>query len=71
MPTIIIFIDGVACDRIVGFEELGGVDDFPTIVLTKRLIRAGALKAKTKLEQGRIKIKKGKANEDDSGDDDY
>jgi hypothetical protein len=28
LPTIIIFLDGVALDRIVGFEELGGVDDF-------------------------------------------
>jgi len=29
LPTIISFIDGVAVDHIVGFEELGGQDDFP------------------------------------------
>jgi thioredoxin-like negative regulator of GroEL len=43
LPTIICFIDGVAVDRVVGFEELGGKDDFPTLALTRRLIRSGAL----------------------------
>ena len=26
LPTIVCFIDGVACDRVIGFEELGGED---------------------------------------------
>jgi len=29
LPTIIIFVDGVALDRVVGFDELGARDDFP------------------------------------------
>lgn len=33
--------NGVAIDRIVGFEELGGVDDFTTIRLERRLEKAG------------------------------
>ncbi len=33
LPTIVLFRDGIAVDRIVGFEELGGVDDFPTKAL--------------------------------------
>lgn len=31
LPTIVCFIDGVATDRVVGFEELGSRDDFPTL----------------------------------------
>lgn len=72
LPTIICFIDGVAVDRVVGFEDLGGKDDFPTLVLTRRLIKSGALKALTKAEKGHIRIKKGsKADDSDSGNDDY
>jgi thiol-disulfide isomerase/thioredoxin len=41
MPTIVLFADGVAVDRIVGFEELGAKDDFGTIVLEKRIAMSG------------------------------
>ena len=37
LPCIIMFRDGIACDRIVGFEELGGVDDFSQLALERRL----------------------------------
>ena len=60
LPTIITFIDGVKSDEIVGFEELGGVDDFPTINLTRRLIRTGVLVAKDRKEKGQMKITKGR-----------
>ena len=50
-------MDGVAADRVVGFEELGGKDEFPELVLTRRLINTGCLKAKTDQEKGRMKIK--------------
>lgn len=33
--------DGVAVDRIIGFQELGGVDDFTTKALESRLLKAG------------------------------
>ena len=46
LPTIVMFIDGIAYDRIVGFEELGGEDDFPTMILTRRLIKSGVMAAK-------------------------
>jgi hypothetical protein len=36
LPTIVCFIDGVARDRVVGFEELGANDEFKTIELTRR-----------------------------------
>ncbi|CEP00488.1 Thioredoxin domain-containing protein [Plasmodiophora brassicae] len=43
LPTLVIFNDGVAVDRIIGFNDVGNKDDFATGVLEKRLIRAGAI----------------------------
>ena len=73
LPTLVCFVDGIAIDRVVGFEELGNKDDFPTMALTRRLIRGGVLKAVTKAEKGQIFIKKGKrrnqSDDDGSGSD--
>ena len=71
LPTIISFIDGIAVDRIIGFEELGGIDDFPTLIMTRRLIAGGCLLAKNDQEAGKMKITKGKQRNDDYSDDDY
>lgn len=30
LPCVVLFVGGVAVDRVVGFEPLGGADDFPT-----------------------------------------
>lgn len=71
LPTIIMFDNGVAVDQIIGFEELGGEDDFPTIALTRRLIRGGVLEAKGRAEKGQINIKKGgRARREDLSDSD-
>ena len=40
--------DGKAIDRIVGFEELGMKDDFPTINLIRRLVNAKMITALNK-----------------------
>lgn len=69
LPTIIAFVDGIAVDRVVGFEDMGNRDDFPQLALTRRLIRTGALKALNKSETGQITIKKRK--DDESDDDEY
>lgn len=37
LPTIVVFINGKTVDTIVGFEELGGSDEFKTPVLIRRL----------------------------------
>ncbi len=50
LPCIIIFRDGVTCDRITGFEELGSTDDFSTHVFERRLKQARALRKKQKTE---------------------
>ena len=48
LPTIILFENGVAIGRIVGFEELGGTDDFPTLNLVRLLVKGGVLIPKNK-----------------------
>lgn len=39
------FEDGVAVDRIIGFEGVSEEDNFPTICLTRRLVKGKVLKA--------------------------
>ena len=69
LPTIILFEKGVSIDRIVGFEELGGSDDFPTMNLVRRLVKGGVLIPKNKSEAGQIRVNRGRdENESDSDD---
>lgn len=70
LPTIICFEDGVSIDRIVGFEDLGGEDDFNTMTLIRRLVSVGMLLPKNNAEKGRQKINK-RSKRDDMSDDDY
>lgn len=70
LPTIVFFKDGVAVDRIIGFEELGGQDDFHMIALSRRIVKSGIIKAKLKGEDGRMVLQKGKMQDSDSGSDD-
>jgi hypothetical protein len=49
MPTVVIFKDGVAVNKIVGFDELadtmpeGQEDSWPTIILARLLASKGAI----------------------------
>ncbi|KAF8914016.1 hypothetical protein CPB84DRAFT_1758166 [Gymnopilus junonius] len=43
LPCVICFVDGVAKDRLIGFEELGNNDSFNTAVLELRLSQSGVL----------------------------
>ena len=43
LPCLIFFKDGVAFDRLVGFEELGGKYDYPTAKLERILLKADAV----------------------------
>jgi len=72
LPTVVLFNDGKAYDRIIGFDELGLKDDFPTINLTRRLVKAKIINAKNKSESGEVSITKryGK-NMNDDDDLDY
>eukprot|EP00993_Chasmostoma_nieuportense_P004064 NODE_4747_length_746_cov_27.641357_g4586_i0.p1 GENE.NODE_4747_length_746_cov_27.641357_g4586_i0~~NODE_4747_length_746_cov_27.641357_g4586_i0.p1 ORF type:complete len:223 (-),score=95.96 NODE_4747_length_746_cov_27.641357_g4586_i0:53-721(-) len=40
LPTIVFFKEGVAVDRMIGFDDIGGVDEFPTSRLVERIHRA-------------------------------
>ncbi|KAF9484026.1 hypothetical protein BDN70DRAFT_218589 [Pholiota conissans] len=43
LPCVICFVDGIAKDRLIGFEELGNEDSFNTAVLELRLAHSGVL----------------------------
>jgi len=48
LPCVICFIDGIARDRLIGFEELGNNDAFDSTVLEIRLATSGVIqKAKS------------------------
>lgn len=55
LPCAILFRNGIAIDRLVGFQDLGGKDDFTTKTLEVLLIKKGI-------------ISKKKENEDDEED---
>jgi hypothetical protein len=50
LPCIVFFRDGVAYDRIVGFEELGARDDFPTAKLEGMLLEGGIVAPRERRE---------------------
>ena len=70
LPTIVLFENGVAIDRIVGFEELGGQDDFPTMNMVRRLVKGGVLIPKNKSESGQIRVNRGRGDQQSSDSDD-
>jgi thioredoxin-like negative regulator of GroEL len=43
LPCVILFKDGIAVDRVVGFEELGNTDNFTTRTLERRIAREGVI----------------------------
>lgn len=57
LPCVICFVNGVATGRVVGFDELGGMDDFETKRLERKLLAYGGIVTPVK-------------REDDSDDDD-
>jgi thioredoxin-like negative regulator of GroEL len=45
LPAVLMFADGVAVDRTVGFADFGARDDFCAAVVERRLARSGVLVA--------------------------
>ncbi|EFN53113.1 hypothetical protein CHLNCDRAFT_26239 [Chlorella variabilis] len=43
LPCVVMFLNGVAADRIIGFDALGATDDFPTSQVEKKLLKAGVV----------------------------
>lgn len=43
LPCVVLFVDGVAVDRVVGFEDFGNRDDFTTKQFEKRIWESGVI----------------------------
>jgi len=67
LPTIVVFKDGIAQDRLMGFEDLGGKDEFRTEVLEHWLSKAGCVKLK---KSTLAAIARGDGSDDSASDDD-
>ncbi|KAJ4950204.1 hypothetical protein NE237_027036 [Protea cynaroides] len=64
LPCIISFRKGVAIDRLIGFQDLGGKDDFTTKALENVLIKKGIISVKKdedKDDEDMEKINRGRA----------
>lgn len=46
LPCVVLFRKGIAVDRLVGFQDLGGKDDFTTKTLEVTLIKKGIISEK-------------------------
>ncbi|CAF0868900.1 unnamed protein product [Brachionus calyciflorus] len=46
LPAVMCFVDGVLKHKIIGFEQFGSSDNFPTRVLEKHLLKLGMIKKK-------------------------
>jgi thioredoxin-like negative regulator of GroEL len=51
LPCVIMFVSGVAVDRVVGFDELGKRDDFDTKTLEARFITAEVVEKQEKQQE--------------------
>lgn len=78
LPAILCFKKGIVVDRIIGFEELGNTDDFPQMVLERRLAKSGVIEipededpSKKTIFGRKPGIKQGNNNDDSSTDDEY
>ncbi|GMH32872.1 hypothetical protein BSKO_00706 [Bryopsis sp. KO-2023] len=70
LPCVVLFVGGVAADRIVGFSELGEKDNFSTASLEKRLMQSGVIvENKPKGEVVRPSVRKGFGMEELGSDD--
>ncbi|KAK3010675.1 hypothetical protein RJ639_011278 [Escallonia herrerae] len=43
LPCVVLFRKGIAIDRVVGFQDLGGKDDFPTKALEVLMLKKGII----------------------------
>jgi thioredoxin-like negative regulator of GroEL len=44
LPAIFSFVNGHVVDKIIGFDDMGNTDDFPTNLLERRLLASGVIK---------------------------
>mmetsp|Transcript_43885 Transcript_43885/g.53816 ORF Transcript_43885/g.53816 Transcript_43885/m.53816 type:complete len:245 (-) Transcript_43885:85-819(-) len=46
LPSICIIQNGYLTDKIIGFDDFGGIDEFPTAAMERRFAKSGAIKDK-------------------------
>ena len=68
LPTLIMFVDGKAIGRFIGFQDFGMTDDFPTINISRKLVLYKMILPKNKAEKGEININKKKGSDDEDSD---
>ncbi|KAK9794353.1 hypothetical protein WJX73_000878 [Symbiochloris irregularis] len=84
LPCMIMFLNGVASDRTVGFDEFGAKDDFPVSVVERRLLNSGVIippkpsddsdpedlpeHRRRALKQSKLTLTKGSSDEDSDFD---
>lgn len=64
LPAVVLFKNGVSVDRVVGFEQLGGKDDFSTASLEARL-KAADVVSSSKAAAARRADGEGSEDEDE------
>lgn len=65
LPTVLLTNKGKEVERIIGFADIGIRDDFPTINLTRKLVKCKMITAKNKSEKGQINISKKKESDEE------
>ncbi|KAJ3042063.1 hypothetical protein HK097_002118 [Rhizophlyctis rosea] len=70
LPCVISFVDGVTVDRLIGFEELGNNDNFPTSALEKRLAKSKVISLQEAPAQRKTIYGFSDKGDEDSDDDD-
>ena len=71
LPCLVGFVDGISVDRLVGFEELGNLDTFPTSLLEKRLCKCKVLESSASNLGFSLASSSSNYNNDEDDDDDY
>ncbi|KAF5333399.1 hypothetical protein D9611_002413 [Ephemerocybe angulata] len=64
LPCVICFVDGVTRDRLVGFDEVGGVDSFETAALELRLTTCGVIQRTSNRSDALFKVSSQKDDDD-------
>ncbi|XP_790088.1 thioredoxin domain-containing protein plp1 [Strongylocentrotus purpuratus] len=71
LPAVLLFIDGVVADRVVGFDELGNTDNFTTDTLENRIAKSEIIKPLNAAGSANKTIFGFDRRRDDSSDEDY
>mmetsp|Transcript_28207 Transcript_28207/g.46397 ORF Transcript_28207/g.46397 Transcript_28207/m.46397 type:complete len:275 (-) Transcript_28207:129-953(-) len=55
LPTISVIVKGYLVDKVIGFDDFGGKEDFPTLAMERRLAKSGVIKDPEGKIKGKVK----------------